>query len=110
MGARTGLLDQLAALFCRAGSALRIDIASLELSQVPLDLGDWTLAVLDSGTRHENAASGYNERRASARAPAELLGLPSLRQATLDDAARLPEPLGRRLRHVVGENARVDAA
>ncbi len=46
----------------------------------------------------------------SARRAAQLLGLTSLRQATLDDAARLPEPLGRRLRHVVGENTRVDAA
>jgi galactokinase len=110
VGARTGLLDQLAALFCRAGSALRIDIASLELSQVPLDLGGWTLAVLHSGTRHENAVSGYNQRRDECARGAELLGLASLREATPGDAARLPEPLGRRLRHVVGENARVDAA
>ncbi len=110
VGARTGLLDQLAALLCRAGSALRIDIASLELTHVPLDLGGWTFAVLDSGTRHDNAASGYNERREECARAAELLGLASLREATLDDAARLPDPLDRRLRHVVGENARVDAA
>jgi galactokinase len=110
VGARTGLLDQLAALFCRESSALRIDIASLELSHVPLQLGGWTLAVLDSGTRHENAASGYNERREECARAAELVGLRSLRAATLEDAARLPAPLDLRLRHVLGDNARVDEA
>ena len=38
----------------------------------------------------------------------ELLGLESLRDA--DDAAGLPAPLNRRVRHVITENERVDAA
>jgi galactokinase len=110
VGARTGLLDQLAALFCHEGSALRIDIRSLELSQVPLDLGGWTLAVLDSGAQHDIATSDYNERREECAHAAELLGIVSLREAKAQDAARLPEPLDRRLRHVVAENERVDFA
>ncbi len=109
VGASTGLLDQLAVLFCREGSALRIDIAALELSEVPLDLGGWSFAVLDSGARHDNAASGYNQRRRECAEAAGLLGLESLREATLEDVPRLPEPLDRRVRHVVEENARVDA-
>jgi galactokinase len=110
VGAQTGLLDHLAALFCREGSALRIDIAALELIEVPLDLGGWTLAVLDSKTRHENAASGYNQRRDECAQAAELLGVDSLRRATLEDVPRLPEPLDRRVRHVVEENERVNLA
>jgi galactokinase len=110
VGASTGLLDQLAVLFCREGSALRIDIAALELSEVPLDLGGWCFAVLDSGARHDNAASGYNRRRSECGEAAGLLGLESLREATLEDVPRLPEPLDRRVRHVVEENARVDSA
>ena len=110
VGASTGLLDQLAALFSHEGSALRVDVAELELSEVPLDLDGWSLAVLDSGASHDNAASGYNERRDECRRAAELLGVRSLREATLEDVARLPEPLDRRLRHVVEENARVDRA
>jgi galactokinase len=110
VGAQTGLLDQLAALFCREGSALRIDVAALELSEVPLDLGDWTLAVLDSQAQHDNASSGYNERREECSRAAELLGLDSLRAATLEDVTHLPDPLDRRVRHVVEENERVDQA
>jgi galactokinase len=110
VGSHAGLLDQLAALFSREGEALRIDFTTLELSHVPLDLGDWTLATLDSGVVHDNATSGYNERRAECARACELLGIESLRQATAAHIARLPEPLGRRVRYVLEENARVDAA
>jgi len=64
---------------------------------------------LDSGEAHDNAASGYNARRAECAEAARLLGLATLRDATAGDAARLPAPLDRRVRHVVEENARVDA-
>jgi galactokinase len=110
VGARTGLLDQLAALFCREGSALRIDVATLELSEVPLHLEGWTLAVLDSQAPHVNAVSGYNQRRDECARAAELLGLESLRDATVEDVPRLPAPFDRRVRHVVEENDRVDRA
>src|SRR5262249_40843266 len=108
VGAQTGLLDHLAAQFGHEGSALRIDIAALELEEVPLDLGDWTLAVLDSNSPHDNAASGYNRRREECARAAELLGIDSLRRATLEDVPRLPDPLDRRVRHVIEENERVD--
>jgi galactokinase len=110
VGAQTGMLDHLAALFCKEGSALRIDIAALELEEVPLDLGDWTLAVLDSRSPHDNAASGYNQRREECARAAAQLGIDTLRQATLEDVPRLPDPLDRRVRHVVEENERVDRA
>jgi galactokinase len=76
---------------------------------VPLALGDWRLVTVDSGDAHAHAASGYNERRDECAEAARLLGLESLRDATARDAARLPAPLDRRVRHVVAENARVDA-
>jgi galactokinase len=110
VGARTGLLDQLAAFFCRKGHALHIDMASMELVDVPLELGGWTLATLDSGAAHDNASSGYNERRAECERAAELLGVESLREAKLEEVARLPDPLDRRVRHVIEENLRVHEA
>jgi galactokinase len=106
VGAQTGLLDQLAALCSQPGHALRIDFRTLELTQVPLDLGAWTLVTLESGAEHEHAGSGYNERRAECRAACEALGIESLRDA--EDFESLPAPLDRRVRHVVSENARVD--
>jgi galactokinase len=108
VGAETGLLDQLASLCGEPGHAVRIDFATLEITPVPLDLGDWTLITLDSGAAHTHADSGYNERRAECRAACDQLGIGSLREATPAGIARLPEPLDRRARHVLEENARVD--
>jgi galactokinase len=110
VGAQTGLLDQLAALFGRAGHALRLDCRDLSIAEVPLDLKGWTLAVAASGHEHTHAASGYNERRAECRAACEALGIASLRDAPPDAPDHLPPPLDRRVRHVLTENARVDVA
>ena len=107
VGARTGLLDQLAVLCGRDGMALRIDFRDLAIEPVPLELGDWRLVTLDSGASHEHAAGGYNERRAECAAACEALGIASLRDATSTEG--LPPPLDRRVRHVLGENARVEA-
>jgi galactokinase len=110
VGAQTGLLDQLAALFGREGQALRLDCRDLAIDPVPLELHGWTLAVAPSGHEHAHAGSGYNERRAECHAACEALGITTLRDARADAPDRLPAPLDRRVRHVLTENARVDAA
>ena len=110
VGARTGLLDQLASLLGRAGHALRIDFRTLETEHVPLELGRWRLVTVDSGESRAIARSGYNERRAECEQARGLLGVASLRDAPPDDAAGLPEPLDRRVAHVIDENERVDQA
>ena len=107
-GQETGLLDQLASLLGEEGRALRLDMRTLEARTVELDLRGHVLATLDSGASRSLAASGYNERREECRRALELLGLESLRDA--DDASGLPDPLDRRVRHVITENDRVDAA
>jgi len=109
VGAETGLLDQLAALCCEPGHALRIDFATLALAAVPLELHGWRLVTLESGAEHEHAAGGYNERRAECRAACDALGVELLSAADPAAAERLPEPLDRRARHVLSENERVDA-
>ncbi len=116
VGAETGLLDQLASLFGEQDRALRIDFRSLEVTTVALALGEYRLVTLDSGERHAHAGAGgdgdevegYNQRRAECRRATELLGLTSLRDATLEMAAGLPAPLDARARHVITENERVE--
>jgi galactokinase len=108
-GAQTGLLDQMASLYGERERALRIDFRTLEVTPVPLELGGCQLVTLDSGEQHANAASGYNERRSECERACELLGVASLREATSEQAEGLPDPLNRRVRHVVSENARVEA-
>jgi len=110
VGARTGLLDQIASLYGERDSAMRIDFRSLEVSHIALDLDSFCLVTVDSGERHAIAASGYNQRREECARACERLGVASLRDATLEMAARLPAPLAARARHVVGENARVQSA
>jgi galactokinase len=109
VGQETGLLDQLASLCALPDHAVRIDFATLALAPVPLDLGDWSLVTLDSGAAHAHAESGYNDRRDECRRACAALGIRSLRQARPEDLERLPAPLDRRVRHVLEENARVDA-
>jgi len=110
VGAQTGLLDQLAALFGREGHAIRLDMRTLAVDPVALDLRGWRLVTVDSGVEHAHAGSGYNARRRECAAAAAALGVDSLRDVAPDAAARLPDPLDRRVRHVLAENARVDEA
>lgn len=110
VGVRCGIMDQLASSMAGTGQALWIDTRSLERRSVVLPAGSAVL-VLDSGVSRTLAGSGYNQRRAECEQAARLLGVPALRDVT--DPARceaLPEPLRRRARHVVTENARVQAA
>ena len=72
LGARTGLLDQIAVLMAPPGGALLIDFSDLSTTPVALDLGGWRLAVLDSGERHAHADVGLQRapRRVRAGRPA----------------------------------------
>jgi galactokinase len=109
VGARTGLLDQLAILLARSSRALRLDMRSLAVQEVPLELGAHRLVTLDSGAPRELRASGYNRRRSECQEACRLLRLDSLRDARHGDEERLPPPLAARVRHVLSENQRVDA-
>jgi galactokinase len=110
VGAQTGLLDQLAALFGQEDHAVRLDMRSLEVTPVALELGGWRLVTVDSGVEHTHAGSGYNARRRECAEAADRLGVGSLRDARAADVASLPAPLDRRVRHVIEENARVEQA
>jgi galactokinase len=107
VGAQTGMLDQLASLYGAVDTALCIDFQTLQIDPVPLRLDGWRFVLVNSGERHANVSSGYNERRAECRRACELLSVDSLREASLDAASRLPQPLRKRTEHVLGENIRV---
>jgi galactokinase len=65
------------------------------------------LAVVGSGVAHQHASGDYGTRREECRRVATLVGVATLRDATLDRLAALPDVLSRRARHVITENARV---
>jgi galactokinase len=106
-GVQCGIMDQMASSLAEAGRMLFLDTRSLARELLPLPPGA-AVAVVDSGIARSLAASGYNERRAQCEQAAQALGVRALRD--IDEPGRLerlPEPLRRRARHVVSENARV---
>jgi galactokinase len=111
VGARVGIMDQMAASLAAPGTALFLDARSLAWERVALPR-HMDLVVLDSGITHAHAHGGYNARRAECERAAALAGVGTLREIDADRLAglALPPPLDRRVRHVVGENARVTAA
>jgi galactokinase len=108
VGAQTGLLDQLAALCGTADGALLIDFAAVTVEPVPLDLGEWTLATVDSHVVHDlSDGGGYNERRAECQRACERMGIEFLAQADRAAVGQLPGRLRRRALHVLDEDQRV---
>ncbi|MGI8682509.1 MAG: galactokinase, partial [Mycobacteriales bacterium] len=113
VGAPTGGLDQTTVLFAEAGAALLLDFRDAGRTVVPLHLAEagLSLLVIDTRVSHALTDSGYGDRRAECAAAASALGVPTLREASLDDVGRLGDLVLRaRARHVVTENTRVGAA
>jgi len=112
VGAPVGLMDQMAASLADERMALFLDTRTLAYEQVPLPNGG-ALVVINSGVAHNHASGDYRTRRAECERAAAALGVPQLRDVDVPDLPRveaLPDPIGRRARHVITENARVLAA
>jgi galactokinase len=113
VGAPVGVMDQMASTLAAQGIALFLDTRSLEYERIPIPR-QAEIAVIDSGVRHDHASGDYRKRRQECEEAARRLGVSELRDVSPDrlpEVAKLPEPLGRRARHVITENARVlDAA
>jgi galactokinase len=109
VGAPVGIMDQMASSLAGERHALFLDTRTLATEQIPLPAG-LELLVIDSGLAHQHAGGGYSTRRRESDEGARRLGLTKLRDGTLEMRAefeRLPDPLSRRVRHVITENARV---
>lgn len=113
VGAPTGLLDQLAALYGQSTTALLIDFRDVTVEPVIFDpdAAGVALLLIDSRARHRHAGGEYAARRASCERAAADLGASSLREvqdrgtavlSAVNDAVDL-----RRARHVLTENQRV---
>ena len=112
VGAPVGVMDQMASSLADATTALFLDTRSLRYQRIPLPAGA-ELAVIDSGVSHSHSTGEYRVRRRECERAADLLGVPQLRDLDRNDLwrlAALPEPLDRRARHVITENARVRGA
>lgn len=113
VGCRCGNMDQLISAHGQQGHALLIDCRSLALTPVPWPR-ELAVVVIDSRVPRGLVDSEYNLRRAQCEAVAAALGLPALRDASLEQlngaASRIDPVAFRRARHVITENARTLAA
>jgi galactokinase len=112
VGVPCGMMDQLVSAAAPPASALLIDCRTLDARPVPVPV-DVVLA--DSGQRHDLRDDPYAKRRREGEEALRRLraAWPQLERLVDVPLARLqsmvsilPEPLGRRVRHVVNENQR----
>ncbi len=115
VGANVGIMDQWTSAHGKSGAALLLDCRSLHTTYLPLETSQVAIVVCDSQVKHELASSEYNQRRAECERGVALLQkfLPeicALRDVSVAEfqqyETQLPEPIRRRCRHVVTENAR----
>lgn len=113
LGVQCGLLDQMASLMSREHHVMLLDFRDLSAKYVALGFDDVEWVVLHSGVRREVAKSGYWLRveectsglAAHAQAREGVSHFRDIELSWLGD-----EVFDRRLRHVITENARVEAA
>ncbi|MBV8927620.1 MAG: galactokinase [Mycobacteriaceae bacterium] len=113
VGAPTGLMDQIAALFGEERRALFIDFRDVTVRPVPFDpdVSNVVLLLINSRAPHRHAGGEYSARRASCERAAADLGVSSLRDVQDRGLSALDEVTdpadARRARHVLTENRRV---
>lgn len=111
VGMRCGILDQVSSLFGQEGAALLLDCRSLEITPIPLERSDVVFVVCDTSKPRGLVNTEYNARRQQCERAAAMLGVPALRDATVEQVRARREELGdvayRRAHHVVTENSRV---
>ena len=121
-GAPTGGMDQAASLRSRAGHALLLDCVDFGVRHVPFDLAaeGLVLLVMDTRAHHSLVDGQYGSRREQCEEAAKILGVPWLREVSVDgldealeriagsvDDPEQADEIGRRVRHVVTEIDRV---
>ncbi len=108
-----GIMDQFISANGRRDHALMLDCKDLSYKLIPMTDPAVSVLVIDSAVKHSLADGGYAARRRNCEDACAILGVPSLREATLSMLEEKREELGdlcyRRARHVIGENLRVEA-
>src|SRR5690349_236258 len=111
VGMPCGIMDQYISVFGRDHSAVVIDCRILGHRLVTLPDGI-TFVAVNTMVKHALSGSAYRDRVAECAAACKVLGVDSLRDVSPEQFAaneqRLTDPVRRRARHVVTEDARVN--
>lgn len=109
VGCSCGIMDQLISAMGKEGNAMLLDCQSLAIQHSPLPT-DLEIVIVNSNVKRGLVDSEYNLRRAQCEEAATVMGLTSLREATMEmlEAAQsdMSSLVYKRARHVITENAR----
>lgn len=83
-GVNCGIMDQFASVFGKKDNLMRLDCRSMEFEYFPFKADGYQLVLLDSKVKHALVDSPYNKRRQSCERVAKLLGVETLRDATME--------------------------
>lgn len=113
-GCNCGIMDQLISAAGEEGNALLIDCGDYSYEPYPIP-SDLSIMIIDSKVTRGLVDSEYNTRRKQCEDAAKIMGVDSLRDATLtlldENKGNMPEQTFKRARHVITENQRtIDAA
>jgi galactokinase len=116
VGVNCGIMDQFSVALGQKEHAILLDCNSLQYDYIPLNLGHYSLVIMNTKKRRELAESKYNERRAECDAVLDILRqyflIEDLCSAGIESINKLvTDPiLKRRASHVINENLRVKKA
>lgn len=115
----SGIMDQFIIANAKKGYALLLDTNSLEYEQIPLELPDHKIVIMNSLTRRELVDSEYNLRREQCEEAVEMLqnvvSITSLGELTESEFEKYKYAItdsvvARRAKHAVYENQRTEKA
>ncbi|MDX2190950.1 MAG: galactokinase [Bacteroidota bacterium] len=114
IGVKSGLLDQYASLFSKAGKLMKLDFNSLTHEYSDADMGNWCWVLANTKVKRELSGSKYTERVNETQEGLKWLTtnnpkIKGFRDITINDVETIQNPVvKKRLKHFVLENARVD--
>lgn len=119
VGIKSGIMDQFASMMSKEGHVILLDCRSLDYEYIPLELGDYTFLLLNSGVSHQLADSEYNTRQQECQEGVRIINkkysaVDSLRDVTPEmlkylktSISNAQSPIFNRCKFVVEENERV---
>lgn len=111
LGVKSGLLDQYASQFSKAGKLMALDFQSLSHTYADAEMDDWCWVLANTKVKRELAGSKYSERVEETQKALQLLkseGVNHFRDITLAHVDKIQDStIKKRIKHFVTENQRV---
>ena len=87
-GVPCGIMDQFTSVLGQASHLLLLDCRSTQVQMVPLTDPEVEVLIVNTNVKHELTGGEYAQRRSQCEAAARTMGVPSLRNATLETLTR----------------------